>query len=171
MPWHERSSSEKRRGPSERAWTSRAVHFAPMISAVAATAQVPARWTGFIVRTAIAWIVRRVGSDAERRGARVDLRNGEARDRAEALAGLARLRDPGVAGDREEDERVLHREAVLLHEQACCSPRHEGERLVVLGRCRVGQPAVCELSHRPRRLFPLEDVEAEVYLSGDLDAR
>src|SRR5439155_25047542 len=53
MPWHERSSSEKRRGPSERSWTSSAVHFAPMISAVAATAQVPATWTGFIVRTAI----------------------------------------------------------------------------------------------------------------------
>src|SRR5437868_11320142 len=53
MPWHERSSSEKRRGPSERSWTRRAVHLAPMISAVAATAHVLASWTGFIVRTAI----------------------------------------------------------------------------------------------------------------------
>src|SRR3954447_21360602 len=62
MPWHDRSSSEKRRGPSERSCTSSAVHFAPMISAVAATAQVPATWTGFIVRTAIARIVRRAES-------------------------------------------------------------------------------------------------------------
>src|SRR5438045_8405067 len=107
MPWHERSSSEKRRGPSERSWTSSAVHFAPMISAVAATAQVPATWTGFMVRTAIAQIVRRARSGAERSRAGVDLGNREARDRPEALGRLARLRDPRVAGDREEDKRVL----------------------------------------------------------------
>src|SRR4051794_4050188 len=138
MPWHERSSSEKRRGPSERSWTSSAVHFAPMISAVAATAQVPATWTGFMVRTAIAPIVRRVGLDAERRRAGGDLRDREACNRSEpSWRGLARLRDPGVAGDREEDERVLHREAVLVHEQACCFLGHEHERLVVFRRCRV----------------------------------
>jgi hypothetical protein len=50
MPLHDFSSCEKRRGPSERSWTSRAVHFAPMISAEAATAQFVAWWTGFIVR-------------------------------------------------------------------------------------------------------------------------
>src|SRR6266852_289444 len=33
IPGHERSSSEKRRAPSERSWTSSAVHFAPMIAA------------------------------------------------------------------------------------------------------------------------------------------
>src|SRR5579884_2851331 len=117
MPWHERSSSEKRRGPSERSWTSSAVHLAPMISAVAATAHVPASWTGFIVRTAISARLYAARLDAERRGAGVDLGDREARDRAESLGGLARLRDAGVAGDREEDERVLHREAVLVDEQ------------------------------------------------------
>src|SRR5437763_8983787 len=101
MPRHDRSSSEKRRGPSERSWTSSAVHFAPMISAVAATAHVPATWTGFIVRTAIAPIVRRARSGAERRRAGVDLRDREARDRSEALARLARLRDSRIAGDRQ----------------------------------------------------------------------
>ena len=38
MPGQERSSSEKRRGPSERSWTMIAVHFEPMMSAVQATA-------------------------------------------------------------------------------------------------------------------------------------
>src|ERR1700758_4739190 len=52
MPEHECSSWEKRRGPSERSWTRRAVHFAPMISAEAATAQVDGSWTAFIVREA-----------------------------------------------------------------------------------------------------------------------
>src|SRR5487761_1745720 len=52
IPWHECSSWEKRRGPSERSWTRSAVHLAPMISAEAATAQVPASWTGSIVRVA-----------------------------------------------------------------------------------------------------------------------
>ena len=52
MPGQACSSSEKRRGPSERSWTSSAVHFEPMISAEHATAQV-ASWTGFIVRTAM----------------------------------------------------------------------------------------------------------------------
>ena len=50
IPLQERSSWEKRRGPSERSCTSRAVHFAPMISAQAATAQVDDSWTAFIVR-------------------------------------------------------------------------------------------------------------------------
>src|SRR5438477_8293912 len=53
MPLHERSSWENRRGPSERSWTSRAVHLAPMISAQAATAQVAVSWTGFIVRVTL----------------------------------------------------------------------------------------------------------------------
>src|SRR5579884_4550243 len=113
MPWHERSSSEKRRGPSERSCTSSAVHLAPMISAVAATAQVPASCTGFIVRTAMLSIVRRVRLGAERAGTGGDLRDREARDRAEALRRLAGLCHPGVAGHREKDEGVLHREAVL----------------------------------------------------------
>src|SRR5919201_3850604 len=50
MPGHERSSSEKRRGPSDRSWTSSAVHFEPMISAHAATAHEVTSWVGFIVR-------------------------------------------------------------------------------------------------------------------------
>src|SRR6266550_3434419 len=51
IPEHECSSSEKRRGPSERSWTSSAVHFAPMISAHAATEQLSS-WTARIVRIA-----------------------------------------------------------------------------------------------------------------------
>src|SRR5215470_11121106 len=131
MPWHERSSSEKRREPSERSWTSRAVHFAPTISAVAATAQVPATCTGFIVRTAMAPSVRRASSGAERRRAGSDLGDREARDRPEALGRLARLRDAGVAGDGEEDERVLHREAVLVDEQARGLLGHQGKGIGV----------------------------------------
>src|SRR5690242_13688437 len=150
MPWHECSSSENRRGPSERSCTSRAVHFAPITSAQAATAHVVASWIGFIVRTATTLSVLRVSAGsseflpmpsprrarrvcvprravlaaraaalaAERPRARVDLRNREARDRAEAArGGLARLRDPEVARNREKDERVLDGEAVLVHEQ------------------------------------------------------
>src|ERR671934_105739 len=49
IPAHECSSSEKRRGPSERSCTRRAVHLAPMISAHAATEQVSS-WIAFIVR-------------------------------------------------------------------------------------------------------------------------
>src|SRR4051794_23127862 len=115
IPWHECSSWEKRRGPSERSCRSSAVHFAPMISAVAATAQVVDSWTGFIVRAGVAMpklYARRLG--AEGRGAGVDLRDRETGDRPEAVGRLARLGDPGVARDREEDERVLHREAVLV---------------------------------------------------------
>src|SRR5215204_5463375 len=56
MPRQECSSSEKRRAPSERSCTRSSVHFAPMISAQAATEQV-ASWTGFIVRVVTAWIV------------------------------------------------------------------------------------------------------------------
>src|SRR5262249_43238328 len=43
IPAHECSSSEKRRGPSDKSWTRRAVHLAPMISAHAATEQL---WSG-----------------------------------------------------------------------------------------------------------------------------
>src|SRR5690348_4343601 len=144
MPWHERSSSEKRRGPSERSWTRSAVHFAPTISAVAATAQVLASWTGFIVRVAIPRKVYAALLDAERRRAGIDLRNREARDRPEALARLARLRDSGVARNREEDERVLHRKGVLVDEQARRLLRNERECLVVLVGGRMRQPAVGE---------------------------
>src|SRR6187401_3599401 len=49
IPGQDRSSSEKRRGPSERSWTITAVHLAPMMSAVQATEQL-ASWTGRIVR-------------------------------------------------------------------------------------------------------------------------
>src|SRR5262245_19021636 len=54
MPLQECSSSENLRGPSERSWTSRAVHLAPMISAQAATAQVADSWTAFMVRAEVA---------------------------------------------------------------------------------------------------------------------
>src|SRR3954470_24185108 len=49
IPGQERSSSEKRRGPSDRSWTITAVHLAPIRSAVQATEQL-ASWTGRIVR-------------------------------------------------------------------------------------------------------------------------
>src|SRR6266545_2423134 len=49
IPGQARSSSEKRRGPSERSWTRIAVHLAPMISAHAATEQL-ASCTSLIVR-------------------------------------------------------------------------------------------------------------------------
>src|SRR5712691_9497074 len=51
MPGHAMRSSEKRRGPSERSCTSSAVHFAPTISAHAATEQDVVSCTAFIVRT------------------------------------------------------------------------------------------------------------------------
>src|SRR5690348_1357972 len=115
MPEHECSSCEKRRGPSERSWTRRAVHFAPMISAHAATAQDVASWTGFIVR--IAFLIVATGL-AERPGSRVELRDREAGDRPESTGGrLARLGDARVAGDGEEDERVLHREVPFVDEE------------------------------------------------------
>src|SRR5258708_2580244 len=168
IPQQDRSSCENRRGPSERSWTSRAVHFAPMISAEAATPQAVDSWTACIVRLICRLYVpppdvaslgdpgsapggegrehaevesgqeeisiviaggghRRVDGGSvrqlraaravlggERRRAGVDLRDREAGDRPEALGRLARLRDSRVAGDRQEDERVLHREAVLV---------------------------------------------------------
>src|SRR6266511_1980683 len=49
IPGQARSSSEKRRGPSERSCTRIAVHLAPMISAHAATEQLSS-CTSFIVR-------------------------------------------------------------------------------------------------------------------------
>ena len=42
IPSHERSSSVKRRGPSDRSWTMSTVHFEPTISAAPATEQVGA---------------------------------------------------------------------------------------------------------------------------------
>src|SRR5438270_10857467 len=50
MPQQECSSSENRRAPSERSWTRIAVHFAPTISAQAATEHDVASCTGFMVR-------------------------------------------------------------------------------------------------------------------------
>ena len=50
IPAHERSSSVKRLGPSERSWTISTVHFEPTISAAPATEQVGASWTGSMVR-------------------------------------------------------------------------------------------------------------------------
>src|SRR6476659_3713303 len=58
MPAHECSSSEKRRAPSERSCTRSAVHFAPMISAHAATAHEVDSWTGFMVRIAFRIVVK-----------------------------------------------------------------------------------------------------------------
>ena len=107
---------------------------------------------------------------AERSRAGVDLRDREARDRAEPLGRLARLRDAGVAGDREEDERVLDREAVLVDEHPRRLLRDELERVRVVVGGGVGEPAVGELRHRPRRLLALQHVEADVDLAGDLDA-
>src|SRR2546428_2483795 len=112
MPAHERSSSENRRGPSERSCTSSAVHLAPMISAQAATAQDVASWTGFMVRIAIAIVV---GLGPERGRRRVELWDGEACDRSEAGCGLAGLRHAGVAGDRQEDEGILR---PFVHQKA-----------------------------------------------------
>src|SRR3990172_1996147 len=58
MPGRARSSSEKRRAPSERSWTMIAVHFEPMMSAVHATLQF-ASWTGLMVRTIRLYSARR----------------------------------------------------------------------------------------------------------------
>src|SRR5437868_11895162 len=173
MPWHECSSWENRRGPSDRSWTRSAVHLAPMISAEAATAQVPASWTGSIVRVisgvAMSSIVR-TASDTERSRTGVDLRDGEAGDRPEPLGRLAGLGHAGVAGDRQEDEGVLHREAVLVdeHPRGLLADELERVRIVVGGG--VGEPAVGELGDRPAGLLALEHVEADVDLSGDLHA-
>src|SRR6266542_1594437 len=59
IPGQARSSSEKRRGPSERSWTRIAVHLAPMISAHAATEQLSS-CTSLIVR--IGTIVEAIAS-------------------------------------------------------------------------------------------------------------
>src|ERR671930_439159 len=167
MPEHECSSSEKRRGPSERSWTRIAVHFAPTISAHAATEQDVASCTAFIVRMwrILLWRV----TERSRRG--FELRDREARDRPEAARRrLARLGYAGVAGDREEDERVLDREAVLVDEEPGGLLAHELQRVVVVVRGGVRDPAVAELRHRPRRLLALQDVEAHGRLARDLDA-
>ena len=59
---------------------------------------------------------------------------------------------------------------MLVDEQPRRLLGDERERLAVLRRGRVRQPAVGELGHRPRRLLPLQEVEADVDLAGDLDA-
>jgi hypothetical protein len=59
---------------------------------------------------------------------------------------------------------------VLVHEQSRGLLRDELECLVVGVRGRVWHPAVRKLADRPRRLSPLEQVEADVDLAGDLDA-
>src|SRR5258706_15736211 len=89
----------------------------------------------------------------------LDLRNREACDRAEALGRLARLRDARVARDRQEDERVLHREAVLVDEHARRLFRDELERIVEVVGGGVWEPALGELGDGPRRLLALQHVE------------
>src|SRR5919198_3237151 len=167
MPEHECSSSENRRAPSERSWTRSAVHFAPTISAQAATEQDVASWTAFIVRMCRILLP----GSAERSRRRLELRDREARDRPEAARRrLAGLGHAGVAGDREEDERVLDREAVLLDEEPRGLLANELQRVVVVVRGGVRDPAVAELRHRPGRLLALQDVEAHGRLARDLDA-
>src|SRR5437660_11339037 len=96
MRLHERSSCEKRRGPSERSCTSSAVHFAPMISAQAATAQVVESWTWVIV--GLTPELNSPASATEWGGAALDLRDCKSCDRAEPAGGRpARLGDPGDA--------------------------------------------------------------------------
>src|SRR5438094_1357942 len=71
----------------------------------------------------------------ERPRRRVELRNREAGDRPEpAGRRLARLRDPAVARDREEDEGVLEREPVLVDEQPRRLLGNELQGVVVLVR-------------------------------------
>src|SRR5438046_291090 len=109
IPLHECSSSENRRAPSERSWTRIAVHFAPTISAQAATEHDVESCTGFIVR-----MYRILVRCPERSRRCLELRDREAGDRPESWRRLAGLRDPRVAGDGEEDERILDGEAMLV---------------------------------------------------------
>src|SRR5579884_559794 len=144
MPWHERSSSEKRRGPSERSCTRSAVHLAPMISAVAATAHVVASWTGFIVRVAISRLYARLRGGRTRSPVPDDpLRL------AQALADPARERregerdrdsDHGPGGDDQGQEvvQIGRLRPDLLVERV--DDRRRGER---------------EDDHAPARLAPL----------------
>ncbi len=77
----------------------------------------------------------------------------------------------GVAGDGEEDERLLHREAPLVDEEPRALLDGQVERLhEVRARGAVHDPAVGELGHRPRSLLALEQVDADRHLAGDLDA-
>src|SRR6059058_5283861 len=97
MPAHECSSCEKRRGPSERSWTRSAVHFAPMISAHAATAQEVDSWTGFIVRMAIPIVVNledALGRAAEKEPVARLVRAGEPRPPGGAPDPVPRPRAP-----------------------------------------------------------------------------
>src|SRR3954469_16287411 len=108
---------------------------------------------------------------AERLRGRVQLRDREPRDRSEAAGrGFARLRDAGVARDGEEDERVLDREVPLVDEELRRLLGAELQRVRVVQRSRVRDPAVGKLGHRPRRLLALQQVEADVYFARDLDA-
>src|SRR3954453_20753368 len=97
-----------------------------------------------------------------------DLWNGNARDRRESLR-TARLADVRVAGDRQEDERLLDREAPLVDEEARAlldrnAPGFDEEppalldgaveRLHEIGAGgAVDDPAVGELGDGPRPLF------------------
>src|SRR2546421_8056845 len=101
----------------------------------------------------------------------LELRDREPRNRAEpARRRLARLRYAGVAGDREEDERVLDREAVLVDKEPRRLLADELQRVAVVVGGGVREPAVAKLRHRPGRLLALEQVEAHGHLAGDLDA-
>src|SRR5205814_9658742 len=95
---------------------------------------------------------------------------GESCDRPELWCRLASLSDAGVAGNRQEDDRVLWREAPLVDEQLGRLLAAELERVAVVVGGRVRDPAALELRDRPRRLLALEQVEADVDLACDLDA-
>ncbi len=85
MPTHDRSSSVKRRGPSERSWTIRTVHFEPTISAAPATEHVGAEWTGSIVRAATTGLYGPARRFSGRLSCRVERCEERARDPASEL--------------------------------------------------------------------------------------
>src|SRR5581483_11649332 len=108
-----------------------------------------------------------LAAERARRGG--DLRDRDARDRRERLraAGLADVR---VARDGEEDERLLHREAPLVDEEARRLFGRTVERLHEIGAGgAVHDPAVGELGDGPRALLAFEEPDADRHLAGDLD--
>src|SRR4051794_18798830 len=115
-----------------------------MISAHAATAHVVLSWTGFIVRTAMPELYP-ADLRTEWRRTGLDFRNRKPCDCPELRCRLAGLRDTRVAGDREEDECILRREAVLVHEQPRRLLRDELQRVGELVGGRVREPAIRKL--------------------------
>src|SRR4051812_37153939 len=115
MPGHACSSCMKRLAPSERSCTISGVHFVAMISAVAATEQVPS-WVSFIVRFMARSLLRRATCNYRNESDRVGVGPVEpGAHRLRAAPTLVdrpddqRLPSPGVAG--REDARVRGREA------------------------------------------------------------